>query len=239
MKSKYTSIFVILSILSFAVTYLALDNYLYALIVVAVYLLVGLFVLSPLLSKYKVKSLRFHECYHFINNFIIALSIKKSIKGSLESTVNSMPTEFIDLYEGLENMTDKDKLSYLSTYFSFYVYRLFLQIVDLWEEQGGDILKMSKYLISELRTNEEYLTKTESLATHKYVEISVLWGFCLLIVIILRFVLKDFYQSIKTQILFIASIIGLMIFILFSAFLLIQRGTNLKIKGDGDYGKAS
>ena len=90
---------------------------------------------------------------------------------------------------------------------------------------------MSKYLISEIRNNEEYITKSDSLWKSKNVEIAILWAFCAFIVVVLRFSLKDFYASIQTQTIFIASIIVLMLFILFSIFLLLQRGMHLKIKG--------
>ena len=136
-------------------------------------------------------------------------------------------------------MSDDEKLKYLSTYFSFYVYQLFLQIVELWEENGGDIIRMSKYLISEVRSNEEYITKTESMSNSKYVEIGILWGFCALIVVILRFSLKEFYDRIKVQILYIAAILGLFLFILFSIYLLIRKATDLKLKGYSENEKES
>ncbi len=230
MSNKYI-LFFILSIISGAVTYIAIDNIFIALGVVAIYVVVSMLIFVPLLKKHEIKVKRFHECYHFVNNFIIALSIKKSIKGSLESTVASMPNEFIDIYNGLENMSDDDRLHYLSSYFPFSVYRLFLQIISIWEEEGGDILQMSKYLITETRNNEEYISKADTMSRHKYVEISVLWAFCVVIVVVLRFALKDFYVYIKQQLIFMISVIGLMLFILVTIYLLIQKGTNLKIKG--------
>lgn len=230
MNNKYI-LFVIIAIVAGAITYIALDNIFVSIGVVAIYLITGILLFVPMIKKHSSVVRRFHECYHFINNFIIALSIKKSIKGSLESTVASMPTGFIDIYEGLENMSDEDRLHYLSSYFPFYVYRLFLQIITIWEEEGGDILQMSKYLITETRNNEEYISKADTMANHKYVEIGVLWGFCAAIVIVLRFALKEFYTYIKGQLIFIISIAVLMVFILFSIYLLIQKGTNLKIKG--------
>ena len=90
-------IFIIIGLLAGSITYIALENIFYALGILAVYILVGLFVLSPILKNHSTKVRKYHECYHFINNFVIALSIKKSISGSLESTVNSMPNEFIDI----------------------------------------------------------------------------------------------------------------------------------------------
>ena len=224
-------IFLIISFLAGAITYLSLDNLYLALGVMAVYIIAGITLFTPSLEKYDIKVRKFHECYHFINNFVIALSIKKSIKGAIESAVNSMPLDFIELFEGLENMNDDDKLQYFSSYFPFYVYRLFLQIIFLWEEDGGDILQMSKYLISEVRSIEEYITKADNLSRHKYVEIAILWGFCAVIVIVLRFALKDFYSLIKEQILFNIAILLLMLFILASIYLLIKRGTHLSIKG--------
>ena len=230
MSNRILVLFLISLMLSI-VTYIALDNYIYACAVLVLSILVVTTLISPIMASHQIKVRKYHECYHFINNFVIALSIKKSIAGSLESTVSSMPNEFTDIYNGLENMSNKEKMNYLSTYFKFHVYQLFLQIVELWEENGGDILKMSKYLISETRLNEEYITKADSMASHKYVEIGILWGFCCLIVIILRFSLKDFYDKIKSQLVFIIAILGLMVFILFSMYLLVRKGTKLQLKG--------
>ena len=224
-------VFLFISLFAGIIAYIALDNVFIALGVLVIYLLVCLAILSPIMKRHGIKIRKFHECYHFINNFIISLSIKKSIPGSLETTVSSMPNEFIDLYNGLENMSEREKLNYLSTYFPFYVFNLFLQIVSIWEEEGGDILAMSKYLISEIRSNEEYINKAESMSSHKYVEIGVLWAFCMAIIVILRFTLKDFYSHIKTQMLYIISIVGVLLFVLLTVFLLVQKGTSLAIKG--------
>ena len=231
-KNFITLLFI--SLLISVVSYIALENIIISGGILVVYIIFSLLIISPMLKKHAIKIRKFHECYHFINNYVISLSIKKSIAGALESTVNSMPTQFIDIYEGLENMGNIDKLNYLSSYFSFHAYQLFLQILAIWQEEGGDILQMSKYLINEIRCNEEYITKTESMSVHKYVEIGILWSFCLLIIIVLRFALKDFYMYIKGQLIYLISMVILFLFILFTIFLLVQKGTDLKIKGYKD-----
>ena len=231
-KNFITLLFI--SLLISVVSYIALENIIISGGILIVYIIFSLLIISPMLKKHAIKIRKFHECYHFINNYVISLSIKKSIAGALESTVNSMPTQFIDIYEGLENMGNIDKLNYLSSYFSFHAYQLFLQILAIWQEEGGDILQMSKYLINEIRCNEEYITKTESMSVHKYVEIGILWSFCLLIIIVLRFALKDFYMYIKGQLIYLISMVILFLFILFTIFLLVQKGTDLKIKGYKD-----
>ena len=214
-----------------AITYIAIENIYYALGVLVAFIVVTFALFVPMLNKYDALVNKYHECYHFINNFVIALSIKKSIKGALESTVSSMPQSFIDIYEGIDNMNDHEKINYLSSYFSFHVYKLFVQVLSFWEEDGGDILNMSKYLISEVRNNEEYLSRVNSLNNKKYGEIAVLWVFCLIIVVVLRFSLKDFYEMIKNQLVFSLSIVLLMAFVLLSSFLLIKKATNIEIKG--------
>ena len=230
MNKRHLFIFITISLIIGVVSFVVLENFYVSIGLLLVYLLVSVFVLLPILKKYESTMLKYHECYHFENNFIISLSIKKSISGALETTVNSMPPEFVDQYNSLENMTDTQKLDYLSSYFTFYDYQLFLQIVNLWQDQGGDIIAMSKYLTMELRNNEEYLSKCETLARRKYFEIAVLWMLSLAILIFLRFALKDFYMKVKTQLVFIIAVVALNLFILFSIYLLISRGTKIAIK---------
>lgn len=230
MNSKFV-LFLLLSLVCGVISYISLSNIFVSLGIIAVYLIVSIVLINPLLKQYEIKSKRYHENYHFINNFIIALSIKKSIKGALESTLGSMPSEFNEMIEGIENMNDHEKINYLSTYFTFYSYRLFLQIIDFWEEEGGDILEMSKFLLDDIRHEEEYISKSSTLFTRKVGELISMWGICLLILVVLRFSLKEFYLNIQTQPLFLIAICALFAFLLFTIYLLIYKGTSLKIKG--------
>lgn len=232
-------IFVLISLVVGVVTYIALENIFVAIGVFAIYITSTILVAAPRLNKYELVKNKYHECYHFINNFIIALSIKKSISGALETAVGSMNSEFVDMSNGLENMSENDKLNYLSSYFEFYDYSLFLQIIFIWQEEGGDIIAMSKYLISNIRHNEEYLTKSESISKRKYVEIGILWTISLSIVVVLRFALNDFYDKVKGQILYIASISIIMAFALFTIILLVSKGTALKLKGSTNHEKVA
>jgi len=232
-------IFLFISLAVAVVAYLALENIFVSIGILALYLVTTILLLLPKFKKYDIVKNRYHECYHFINNFIITLSIKKSISGALETTVGSMNSEFVDMFNGLENMSENEKLDYLATYFEFYDYSLFLQIVYIWQEEGGDIISMSKYLISNIRHNEEYLTKTESISKRKYVEIGILWTISLSIVVVLRFALSEFYEKVKGQILYVASISIILAFALLTIFLLVQKGTSLNLKGKSNHEKVA
>ena len=232
MKNKLFIIFLIISLIMAAASYVATDNYFMLGGVFVVYITLSLLFYIPRLTNFEKQCQRFHECYHFISNFIISLSIKKAIKAAYENVVLSMDQEFQEMMDKLDNMVEKEKIKYLAdSYFPFYVYKLFLQIIDLYEEEGGDILEMSKYLLQEARNNEEYISTCRNLAKHKYVEISWLWAATVVIIILLRFTLKDFYISIKNQPFFLISLAIIFVFIAFSIFVLIKRGTDAKLKG--------
>lgn len=239
MKNNKLYVFIFISLVIGIITYLALENIFIAIAIFAVYLLITTLLLLPKFKKYDETKNRYHECYHFINNFIITLSIKKSLSGALETTVGSMNSEFIDMFNGLENMSENEKLNYLSTYFQFSDYSLFLEIIDIWLEEGGDIISMSKYLISNIRHNEEYLIKSESISKRKYVEIAILWAISLSIIVVLRFALSEFYGKVKGQILYIASISLILAFALLTIVLLVQKGTSLNLKGNSNHEKVA
>lgn len=239
MKNNKLYVFVFISLVIGIITYLALENIFITIAIFAVYLLITTLLLLPKFKKYDETKNRYHECYHFINNFIITLSIKKSLSGALETTVGSMNSEFIDMFNGLENMSENEKLNYLSTYFQFSDYSLFLEIIDIWLEEGGDIISMSKYLISNIRHNEEYLIKSESISKRKYVEIAILWAISLSIIVVLRFALSEFYGKVKGQILYIASISLILAFALLTIVLLVQKGTSLNLKGNSNHEKVA
>ena len=76
------------------------------------------------------------------------------------------------------------------------------------------------------------MSTTESLAKRKYIEVGVLWALTFAIIIFLRFSLKDFYDKVKGQLLFLISITAIIAFSLISIYLLIRSGTNIKVKGN-------
>lgn len=238
MNNKIT-LFLIISLIVASISYVALENIFIAVAVFVIYLAVCFLMIVPRFKNYELIKNRYHECYHFINNFIITLSIKKSITGALETTVYSMPSTFVDLYNGIDNLSENEKLEYLSTYFQFYDYSLFLQIINIWQEEGGDILSMSKYLIGNIRHNEEYISQVDTLAKRKYVEIAILWTISLAIVVILRFALSEFYGKVKGQLLYIVSISMVFAFVLLTIYLLVYKGTSLNLKGNANHEKVA
>ena len=230
MNKKHVILFLLISLTVGVFSYIILDNLYITLGVFGVYAIFSLFLICPLFKKYDQQISRYKECYQFENNFIIALSIKKSLPLALESAVNSMPEDFVELYNSLGNISDKEKLEYLSTYFGFVEYQMFLKVVHYWDEKGGDILQLSKYLTSNFKTNDECLTKFEHLNRKKYYEIAVLWTLCFLMMVLVKYCLKDFYSQIKSKPAFIITFVIVCLFALLTSFLLVWKSTQSLIR---------
>lgn len=224
-------VFIFVSLLFGGVTYFVTTNYFFAIGVLIVSILYFVFLAIPKLNKGKIKTTRFHQCYHFINTYIISLSVKQSIKAAYEDTLNTMDDDFKKIDSGLEDLIIEEKLNYLLSVYPFHIYSLFLNIINLWTEQGGDILNMSSQLINETRNVEDYLLASERLSKKKYIEFTTLWLIAISILIFLKFALKEFYSKLVNQIFFPISISMIFLFILVSIDILLNVTTNLELKG--------
>ena len=184
-----------------------------------------------ILQKYIQKITKIHECYLFINNFLITISIKESLNAAFEATTNSISEEFCEYVLSIGDLNPQEKLLYLSKYFTFHIYRIFTDIVLLWQEEGGKILDMSSHITNEMREIEEYVTYCKSISKRKSLEIGTLWLFSLAIIVVLRLSLSDIFTGLLTNPIYLASVPALMLVFLFSMYLLLQRVTKLEIRG--------
>ena len=228
---------IIITIIFTAVTYIGTSNIIAAVVVFVISLLYFLLFARPLFNKYIIKTNRFHQCYHFINTFIVSLSIKSSLPGAYESAMAAMGDNFITNEENLDTFDQKEKLENLNKYFHFHTFSLFLDLIDIYEEQGGDILSMSHYLLEENRLVEEYIAENNSIARKKITEFAILWFLTLLIIIILRFALSQFYNSLTKQMFYVIGIAGVMVFALATIHITLLKMTKLELKGWNDHEK--
>ena len=77
MNKKHLFLFITISLVVAVISYIVLENIFVSLGILALYLLISVLILIPLLKKYDSTMMKYHECYHFENNFII--SQRKSI----------------------------------------------------------------------------------------------------------------------------------------------------------------
>lgn len=173
---------------------------------------------------------KIHECYLFINNFLITLSIKGSLNAAFDATRTSISDDFSEYLQSIDELNPQEKLMYLNKYFPYHIFQIFVDVIFLWQEEGGDILDMSTHITNEIREIKEYVTYCQSVSRRKSLEIGTLWFFSLAIVIALRLSLNDFYSGLLKQPLFVAAICGLALLVLFSIHLLVMRITHIEVR---------
>ncbi len=230
MKS-YFAIYIGVALLFGGVGYLCSNSFIVLGVVTLVTLLYFFLFFHKRMVNYFDRTKRFSSCYQFINNFIVSLSVKLSVSGALETVVNSMDQGFLEEYAGIQHLNDDEKLQYLKKYYHFHIYELFLNVVTLFQERGGNVLDMSAYLLEESRNQEEYTIQTKSMAKKKIVEFISLWFFALLILVMIRFALSDFFSIIASQLMYQMMVIVIFLFIIFSIEMLSRKAFSIEIRG--------
>ena len=149
----------------------------------------------------------------------------------MESSYETADEGTKEIIDSIEDLSEQEKITYLSKYFKFDLYHLFVDMVSLWNEQGGDILDMSRHLVEQVRLKEEYLLTCESLNKSKTVEFVVLWTIALIILASLRFALSQFFDRISKTIIYQIAVVVVILFALLSIYILILRITNVSLEG--------
>ena len=231
---NFIALGIIVSFVFAGVTFIASQNIFSSLIILAVYTAFFVLIARRQINKNEQKIHRYHQCFQFINSYLISLNVKGSLNAAMESSYETADEGTKEIIDSIKELSEQEKLSYLTKYFKFDLYHLFVDTVSLWSEQGGDILKMSHHLVDQVRLKEEYLLTCESLNKSKTVEFVVLWAIALVILAALRFALSQFFDRISKTIVYQAAVIVVILFALFSIYVLILRITNVNLEGRKD-----
>lgn len=231
MKNAFL-IALIISLVTGGLAYLSLDNYIIAIIVFVIYLLYYVIFARKRISTYIKKNDRIHYCYQFINSFVITMSVKDSLEDSFLNATQGAMGEYSDVIKELADLSTMDKVNYLRKYFNLAVYKMFINVLDIYQEEGGNLLTMSDALIQETTRIEDTLNKTNNLVKKIALEFGILWVISLGVLVFLRFGVSDFYQTMLKSIPFLVVLLLFFVLFLVSIHSLIRRATELYIKED-------
>lgn len=210
MKTRYIIYFIIPLICGF-LNYFVTSNLIFSLIIVFVGLIILYLFNDKLISLFIKKDTKTRECLMFINNFIITLSINQSINETYKILKESFSKGLLNQAKLMAHLNEEEQIHYLNKYFDLNVYEVFLNLLDQYIYNGGDILKIAQILLFDIRATEEMLENHISILVKKIVEFTSLWGMSFLIVLIIKFSLTNFLSDILSSNLFL---IGLLIFFL-------------------------
>ena len=225
---------IVISILLGVSGFVASNNFIIGIIILVISILYFMFLTRPIYFRYLTKINRFHLCYHFINTFIVSLSIRGSISSALDNSLDVMPDDFHKDIENIEPFSVEEKFDFINKYFRFHVFSLFLDLLRIYEEQGGNILEMSSHLLDEVRLIEEYISTSQSISRKKIGEFIILWALTIGIMVFMRFALSEFFATISSQVFYPIGILAILLFCLVTIHMAIMKMTNLKIKGWND-----
>lgn len=227
---KIDIFFVLLSVILAAICFVSTNSFLYAPILLVLSLLNYFLLMRKDFLKYFSLIERVHTSYHFINSFVITLSVKDSLEDAYQNGIR-LNNERLNLEtEQLKEMPVINRIKYLKDYFNLSIYFMFLNVVDLYQDQGGNILNIADNLLRECTRTEKTLADTLAIGNKHLTEFIILWVMSIAILLFMRFSLKEFYVSMVANPI-IPALIFLFFFIcILSINLFVKTFTNLNIK---------
>ena len=174
------------------------------------------FLVVPMLQRKQVKERKRKECFRFVSSFIVSLSLTGSLDKSFEGAASDAQGEFKEVLSGIEDFDVKGRIQYLDSYFESESYSMFLSLYGLYEEQGGDLLDLSRELMDELTRIEESADAMEKNGYMNLREFIMTWILSLGVVGFLRFGLANFYESLVKNALYLGALAVFFAFFLFA-----------------------
>lgn len=225
-------IFIFISLSISVICYLATSNIIFSAVLLLLFVLYYVIFARRYFKKYISTVRKVHSCYFFINSFIVSLSVKESIKDGLESGLRIEDKELHLYTKELEELSDYEKVKYLRSYFNLSIFKMFLNILDIYQEQGGNILTMSENLIRETTRVEKNTTESTNIGIKHLIEFIVLWSLSFAVILFMKFGINEFYEKMLKDAIFAPLIFVYFLLCLASLHLFVKSFTNLSVKED-------
>ena len=227
---KINVVFIIIGLMLGVLCYLSTNSILYAALIAVVFILDFFILMRKRFVHYFSLIERVHTSYHFINSFVITLSVKESLEDAYQNGIRIKNARLNALTDQLNEMAVIERVKYLKDYFNLSIYLMFLNVVNLHQDQGGNILIMSDNLIKECTRTEKTLSETLSIGHKHLKEFITLWIMSIAILIFMRFSLKDFYVTMLKSTLFSALLFVFFLICIISINLFVNSFTDLTVK---------
>lgn len=224
--------FILISLIMGLLCFISTNKIVFCILLIIFYVLDYFFILRKKFDNYFSLIERVHTSYYFINSFIITLSVKESFEEAYQNGIRLNNPKLKAQTDELGKLNIYDRVKYLRQYFNLAIYKMFLNILDLYQDQGGNILNMSDNLIRECTRTEKMLSETKSIGYKHLKEFIFLWILSFGILLFMRFSIKDFYSIMLKNPIISPLIFMFFIVCLISINLFVNSFTNLTIKED-------
>ena len=210
MMKKINIMFAFIGLALSVLCYLSTNSLLFAGLLFLIFIVDYLLLIRKRFVHYFSLIERVHASYHFINSFIITLSVKESLEDAYQNGIRLRNPRLNALTQQLTEMSAIERIKYLKDYFNLSIYLMFLNVIALYQDQGGNILSMSDNLMKECTRTERTLSETLSIGHRHLKEFITLWILSLAILVFMKYSLKDFYVTMLKNNLF-----GMLLFVFF------------------------
>ena len=233
--SKRILLYFFILILTGGLYYFVTENLIFSIISVIIGAITLFLICERIINKFFIKDKKIQECTSFINNFIITLSINKSILTTYEVCKESFSKTLIEQDKLINNLQVEEKIHYLNKYFNCSIYEVFLKLLDQYIYNGGDILKLSQILLFDVHQLSEEVLNHKSLIVKKLIEFISLWILTFIILIIMKFSLANYFEEIMVLDYFRYGMLGFFTFFYVNLILFIFNSFNLSFVKDITY----
>lgn len=202
--------------------YLATGNLYLALGVLLLFLFAALFLFLPAIKTHGRKERIRHECYQFINSYVITLSVCHSLDHAYEVASGDIKGEFALLQSKIAHMNSLEKTMYLVSYFEMEIYAMFTSVISIYLDRGGDVLHLSSELLNELARIEDNGRYVAIKAKRALLSFTLLWAMATVVIVFIRFGLSNFFSSIKDSTNYLLGVGAFFLFLLVSSYLYLR-----------------
>ncbi len=232
-KSKYTNYiyYTLISVLLGLCALLSSNNWIVCVLVMVIFLVYFFFRTQKAYVALTKRGSKTRLVYTLINNVITSISVYKNVDAAVDKCLENIDFSNYKEIGDMSNMSGSEKLTYLASYFSLPIYDAFMNIISLYTENGGDILAMSEYLLSELKQIESQSITLNSFNKSRSMSIGILWVIALVIPIFIRFALSDFYTSLCNSAFYVIGIALVYLCVLVTVELMTGKMLHQRIKG--------
>lgn len=183
--------------------------------------LVGFFLViwllgGPIYGRFLAFQRKRHECFRFVNSFVVTLSVSKSLDLAYASAIEGLGREIESLNSSIADLSTLEKIEYLDSYFEMPIYRMFVSTLNIYLNEGGDIISLAAELLTELTRLEESENDILSQNRKNLLQFCLLWGISLGVVIFIRVGLQSFFELLVTSPMYIGCIIAYFVLLLAS-----------------------
>ena len=227
---KVDIIFVFIGFFLGILCYFSTINYIFTALVPVIFIADYFIFMRKKIVRYFELIERVHTSYHFINSFIITLSVKDSLEEAYENGIRINNARLNAETKELKEMPIVERIRYLRGYFNLSIYKMFLNVLDLYQDQGGNILGMADNLLRESTRTEKTLSETLSIGYKHLIEFIILWIMSFAILLFMRFSIEEFYMMMLKNV-FIGPMLLMYFFICIGSInLFVNSFTDLTVK---------